>query len=133
MLFVTELQFSKIIVPKSLQKTSNVNIECANDNQNNRILSCNNPLGALMSLFCCSDINVFSNDYGQWELCKIWLLLINWRTTPEVLQYRSSTRETPLLQLLLVLHTCTLADYPIFHPSFFFNIHRVINSNFFLK
>ena len=28
-----------------------------------------------MSLFYCFDINVFSIDYAQWEMCNVWRLL----------------------------------------------------------
>ena len=35
------------------------------------ILSFDKPLEVLKFLFCCSDINIFSIDYAQWELCNI--------------------------------------------------------------
>ena len=52
-----------------------------------------------MSLFYCSDINVLSVDYVQWELCNI----SSSRTTPGVSQYGINTGGTTLLQLLLVV------------------------------
>ena len=69
-----------------------------------------------MPLFYCSDINVFSNDCSQWELYNIYGCS-SLRTTPGVSQYRSNTEGTTLLQLLLVLYACILADYSSFtHP-----------------
>ena len=84
--------------------------------------SWDNLLGALMSLFYCSDINVFSNDCSQWELYNIYGCS-SLGATPGVSQYRSNTGGTTLLQLLLVLYACILADYSLFYPPSLFDIH----------
>lgn len=41
------------------------------ENQSNCIRPYDNPFEALMSLFYCSDVDVFSIDYAPWELFNI--------------------------------------------------------------
>ena len=56
-LFAAELEFSKILVPSLRQNSSNVNLEFAGKLSQLHSL-CDQPLGALTSLFYCSDINL---------------------------------------------------------------------------
>ena len=56
-LFAAELEFPKILVPSLCQNSSNVNLEFAGKLSQLHSL-CDQPLGALTSLFYCSDINL---------------------------------------------------------------------------
>ena len=49
-LFAAELEVPKILVPRLPQNTSNLDTECV-ENRSNFIISCDNPLGTLMSYF----------------------------------------------------------------------------------
>ena len=62
------------------------------ENQSNCIRPYDNPFEAWMSLFYCSDVNVFSIDYAPWN-CLIYSYSLL-RTAPEVSQYRKNTRAT---------------------------------------
>ena len=104
--------FAAAEVPQdtSTQATSKY-IKCyhlnVRENQNNCIFSCDNPLGTLVSLFYCSDINVLPNsiDDAQLELCNIWLLLVEDRSRSITKQ---DTRGTTFFQLLLA--NCWMID-----------------------
>ena len=50
------------------------------------ILSCDNLLGELMSLFYSSDINVFSIDYANWELYYIVAVITSGRVIDDNLR-----------------------------------------------
>ena len=108
-LFATELEFPKILVlrlPKNVQ-----------EKQNNCILSCDNPLRALMPLFYCCHVNVFSMIMRSAN-CAIYDCYSS-RTIPGVSQYWSITKGTTLWQLLVALHTRILVNL---HTSRLLNI-----------
>ena len=63
-LFVAKLEFPNILVPRLPQNTSNVNMECVGKPKQLYSL-CDQPLGLLMSLFYCSDINLYRNKNNQ--------------------------------------------------------------------
>ena len=73
-LFVAELEFWKILVPRLPQNSSNVNIECVRKSKQLYSL-CDQLLGAPISLFYYSNVNLFLIDYVCCKLCNIWLLL----------------------------------------------------------
>ena len=56
-LFGAELEFPKILVPSLRQNSLTVNLECAGKLSRLHSL-CDQPLGALTSLFYCSDIDL---------------------------------------------------------------------------
>ena len=72
------------------------------ENQSNCILSRDNPLGALISLFYYSDINVcfqfimLDGNYALYDCSPA-------RAIPVLSQYRGNTEGTTLFQLLLVV------------------------------
>ena len=76
-LFATELEFSKILVPKLPQHTSNANIKCAEsqNGQNNLLFIFDQPLGALIHLNFIILVLMFLIDDTWCKLCKTWLLL----------------------------------------------------------
>ena len=109
MFFAVKLEFPKVLVlrlPKNVQ-----------EKQSNCILSCDNPRGVLMPLFCCSHVNMFSMVLRSAK-CATYSYYSS-RTTTGVPQYWSITEETALWQLRLVLYTRILVNL---HTARLFNI-----------
>ena len=90
-LLVVELEFSRILELKLPQNTSNMNTEFA-ENSKQLYSLFDQPL---ISLFYCSDIELFLVDYAWWELsiCDCSSLGTASRVSP----YRSNTGRTTLL------------------------------------
>ena len=74
-LFAAELDFSKILVPRLPQNSSNVNIECAGKSKQLYSL-CDQLLGALIYLHFIILTLIFLIDHACCKLCNIWLLLL---------------------------------------------------------
>ena len=98
-LFLTELEFSKILVPGISQNTSNVNIECARNSKQLYSL-CDQVFGAPIYRHFIVLMLVFLIDYAWFELCNIWLLLFN-NNSRSITTKELSTGRKPLVQLLL--------------------------------
>ena len=79
-LFTAEPEFSKILVPRLLQHTSDVNTEYVGKSKQLQTL-CDQPPGVLISLYYLDYFFVLilicvSINYAWLELCNMWLLFI---------------------------------------------------------
>ena len=74
-LFAAELEFPKILVPRLLQHTSNVNIETTAKSKQLQLLFVSSFLEPWYIFLYCYDISLFLIDYASRKLCNKWLLL----------------------------------------------------------
>ena len=75
-LFASELEFPKILVPRLPQNTSNVKIESTNQKIKTTVLfAWTTSWSPDISSFYSSDINLFLIDYAWCKPCNKWLLL----------------------------------------------------------
>ena len=93
---VTELEFPKILVPRLSQNTSNENIECAKKSKQLYSLS----LKALIYLHFVVLVLMFLTGYTLCTLCNLWLLLFENNSRSVNIQ-ELNTAEKSLLYLLL--------------------------------
>ena len=132
-----------ILVSRLPQNTSNINNECTGKPKQLCSL-CNQSLGALMSLFYCSDINlcfllIMPGGNGAIYGC------FSSRTTPEVTIFRRSvmleehftvrTRGRVIkgcLKSQIKNQILCIVDYYHFYLPSFINIHRAISFKIFL-
>ena len=98
-LFASKLEFSKILVPRLPQNTSNLNNECAGKLK--RLYSlCEQLLVSQIYLYFIVLILMFLIDYTRCKLCNIWLLLFESNSRSITIQEFHTEGKTSL-QLLL--------------------------------